>query len=151
SMIWFVNKALRRADLRRPGDSKGMLVTEAMLQAQREIEGGMFKDDPDLQAGLLDTIAGVLTGNGSAADALPLAERALAIREGKYKEDNVDVADSLAILAEAHEALKHLNEAEHFNERALNMRRRLVHGDHYQVVESLTNLGRIRVLLGKKE
>src|SRR5262249_13063051 len=127
----------------------GVRVEDAMLRALKQIDAGMFDDDPDLQAALLDTIAEILNNNWRSADALAPAERALAIHEGEHSADSPAVAVSLHVLAGIHQRLGNLEQAERLFDRALGMRRRLAGGDHADVAESLGSLGRVRVQLGR--
>jgi tetratricopeptide (TPR) repeat protein len=136
----FVTRALEASDATR-GGAQGMLVSDAMLRAAAEINSGAFKDDPATEAALLATIGRVLHNNGRSSEALPLAERSLAIRRRLHAGDHLDVAESLDILGAVRKGLGDPAGAEPLFVEAAEMARRLFEGDNVEVANSLNDLG----------
>jgi CHAT domain-containing protein/Tfp pilus assembly protein PilF len=77
---------------------------------------------------------------GKYDEALPLAQRALAIRESVLAADDLAVADSLHFLALIYDDKHDYAKAEPLNRRALAMRERALGPDHPDVAKSLFNL-----------
>lgn len=69
------------------GAGQDMTILAAMDNAVKDIDSGRFKDDPETEAGLRDTIGVILRNNGKYDKSKPLLEQALAIRERLYKAD----------------------------------------------------------------
>src|SRR6202521_4695264 len=77
---------------------------------------------------------------GKYAEATPLAERALAIREKALGPDHPDVAQSLNNLAELYDNQGRNGETEPLYKRALAIREKALGPDHPLVAQSLNNL-----------
>jgi tetratricopeptide (TPR) repeat protein len=77
---------------------------------------------------------------GRYADALPIAQQVLAIREKALGRDHPEVATALNSLAELYDELGHYAEAEPLYQRALTIRENAFGRDHPAVAESLNNL-----------
>jgi tetratricopeptide (TPR) repeat protein len=131
------------------GGSQGLLVSEAMDQAIRQLERGELKDDPQLEASLQTTISEILLGNGHWAEALAIAERALTTRMDLCQGDHADVATSLNNVAICLEYLGRSSEALPKFEAALEMRERLFEGDHTDLGTSLGNVAGCLDSLGR--
>ncbi|NES21362.1 MAG: tetratricopeptide repeat protein, partial [Symploca sp. SIO3E6] len=81
-----------------------------------------------------------LVNKGLYADAIPLAERALAIRQQLLGQESPDVADSLNNLAYLYQNQGRYTEAEPLYHQALQIRQRLLGNEHPDVAGSLNNL-----------
>ncbi|HEU4411144.1 MAG TPA: CHAT domain-containing tetratricopeptide repeat protein [Polyangiaceae bacterium] len=82
-----------------------------------------------------------LQGEGAYAKAVPLAERALALREGVLGPNHTDVAKSLNDLAVLYKDQGAYGKAEPLHLRALRIREKALGSEHPLVAESLSNLG----------
>jgi non-specific serine/threonine protein kinase/serine/threonine-protein kinase len=131
------------------GGSQDMRVADAMMQAVKEIDAGAFKENPRTEAGLLETIATILNGNGRADKALPLAERALALQQRLHAGDHPDRAASLLTQGLVLKNLGRVAEAEPLYHQALQIYERLYKGDHNRVARSLNALAEARMALGR--
>jgi tetratricopeptide (TPR) repeat protein len=116
----FVTKALKSSDPMQRG-KKDTTIAQAMTNAIAQIESGAFKDDPETEAGLKDTIGFILKNNGQYELAKPLLEQSLATREALFKGDHPDIALSLNNLASLHVAQAQYDKAEPLLARALAM------------------------------
>lgn len=148
SIADFVTEALRAADPNY-GGKQGLSVADAMEQAVKKLDEGAFPEAPDIEATLRGVIADVLYRNARAADALPLAEQALAIWERTPSVNQVNIARSLNLVATIQQNLGRLDVAEPLFQRALEMQEALHPGDHPEVTKSLNNLGMVRTHLGR--
>ncbi len=131
------------------GGKQDISVTQAMQQALERLNQGELSEQPALQASLLDAIAMILNNNGQSDRALPLAERALEMRQWLFKGDHPDVALSLNNFASVRGELGRAAEAEPLYQQALEMRRRLFKGDHPDVAQGLNNFASVRLDLGR--
>ena len=77
---------------------------------------------------------------GRYSEAIPLAQRALAIREKTLGPDHLDVAASLDNLANVYQAQGRYAEAEPLHKRSLAIREKTLGPDHLDVAIALTNL-----------
>jgi len=144
----FVTKALRSADPRH-GGQQGMLVVDAMQNAARMLAGDALRDQPAVAAELLEIIAEVLTDHGRPMEALPLAERALALNESLHSGDHRDLARSLRTVGYAIADLGRFGDALALQQRCLAMLQRLHTGDHEDVDTALNNLATTLLHLGR--
>jgi eukaryotic-like serine/threonine-protein kinase len=94
----FLQRSLQSADPGQ-GGNQDMKVSVLMLKAVKDLDAGIFKDQPDVDAGLRLTIADILYSNGHAGDALPLAQKALEIYRQTNSGDSPEVARSLDTVA----------------------------------------------------
>ena len=146
----FVTDALRSADPNH-GGKEGISVAQAMDQAVKQLDEGAFRDEPDIEASLLGVIADVLYRNARVADALPLAERALAIYESRPGDHVRNVARSTNLVATIQQDLGHADLAEPLFERGLALLEELHPGDDDEVAKALNNLAMVRVHRGRLE
>jgi len=142
----FVTDALHSADPNYGGE-QGITVATAMEQAAKLLDEGAFRDEPDIEASMRRVIADVLSRNGRMADALPLAEKSLAILKGLPGDHEQEIATATNLVATIQQDLGRANLAEPMFERALEMQQRLHPGDHDDVAKSLNNLAMARVHL----
>jgi eukaryotic-like serine/threonine-protein kinase len=122
------------------GASHDMTILAAMTNAVRDIDSGRFKDDPETEAELRDTIGVVLRNNAKYDEAKPLLEKALAMRERLFDGDAAIVAVSATNLGELHYQQGHYDLAEPLLKRALRIHESALGPDHPNVAVSLNNL-----------
>lgn len=146
----FIKNALQSSDPNE-GGRQGMLVSDAMMQALKEIDAGAIDDDPETKAGLLGTIASILNRNGRSTDALSLAQRSLESYKNLHPGDHADVARATNDLALVLQELGRDAEAESLYREALAMHRRLNAGDHPDIASSLNNLASALDGLGRPD
>ena len=94
----FLQQSLQSADPSQ-GGSQDMKVSVLMLKAVKDLDAGIFKDQPDVEAGLRLTLADILYSNGHSGDALPLAQKALEIYRQTNSGDSPEIARSLDAVA----------------------------------------------------
>jgi eukaryotic-like serine/threonine-protein kinase len=140
----FLQRSLQSADPSQ-GGNQDMKVGVLMLKAVKDLDAGMFKEQPDVEAELRLTIADILYSNGHSGDALPLAQKALAIYRQTNHGDSPEIARSLDTVAlalhdvggnAADDAPRELL----IGQDALAMRRRLYPAGHSDVTKSLTDV-----------
>src|SRR5919199_1249655 len=89
-----------------------------------------------------------LYNQGQYAAAIPLAERALAIREKLLGQEHPDFAESLNNLGELYRLQGNYTQAEPLFQRALAIREKVLGQQHPDFAESLNNLGELYRLQG---
>jgi len=124
-----------------PSEARGKTVTarEILEKGSKKIETGL-KDQPLVQARLLDTIGNVYDSLGLYKEAEPLLQSALALREETLPPGNPDVADSLDSLASLYVDQGRYAEAEPLYKRSLAIYEKALGPDHPEVAKSLNNL-----------
>jgi serine/threonine-protein kinase len=124
-----------------PREAKGRTIT-----AQEILDKGAgkitteLKDQPEVQATLLDTMGRVYESLGLYDSAVPLLEEALRIRRQTLGQEHAEVAQSLNNLAEVLRRKGDYKTAESLYREALGMQRKLLGQEHPDVAESLDNL-----------
>jgi serine/threonine-protein kinase len=127
-----------------PSQARGNSVTAREIldrgasKAQQEL-----KDQPLVQARLVDTMGRVYDSLGLYDQALPLLESALATKRKLLGEQHLDVAASWAALGTVHWHKGEFDTARVLLEQALQLRERLVGPEALLVAESLHNLGNL--------
>jgi CHAT domain-containing protein/Tfp pilus assembly protein PilF len=106
-----------------------------------ELRTATKKDFTLNEARLLTTKATQLWRQGKLDDALPLAERSLAIREKELGPEHPDVATSLFSLANIYSDKGDFPKAEEFYLHALDVRKKALGPEHVSVSAILNNLG----------
>jgi serine/threonine protein kinase len=145
----FVTSALKSADPNYGGE-QSITVAEAMQQAVKLLDEGSVRDEPDLEAHLRSLIAEILHRNGRISDALPLAERSLALyTQLAPPEGSRDVAIATNQVATIQQDLGHFDVAEPLFVRALEMLRVSDRGDTNELSMALNNLGLVRAYRGR--
>jgi eukaryotic-like serine/threonine-protein kinase len=81
------------------GGNKGVLVRDLLDDTARKLDDGAFRDEPDVEASLRQTVGETYVDLGSLDAARPHLERALELRRELYGDQDVRVADSLCDLA----------------------------------------------------
>lgn len=144
----FLVGTLRASDPSREG-RQDMLVSDALVRGVQILGEGALDAQPEIAADILSAAAEILTSNGRATDALPMAERAVATLRRLHAGDHADTATSLDRLGTVLESLGRAAEAEPIFAEALDMRLRLFPGDSLAASTSLANLATIRSATGR--
>ncbi len=144
----FVTQALRSADPVHGGRQNATIV-EAMQKAVRMIDGGVLRDEPQLTAELLETIAEVLGDHGRADEALPLAERALVLTRKLHTGPHAATARSLRTLGFVTSQLGRSEQALAIDRELLAMLRQLPDGDDEALSTAQNNIATALAHLGR--
>lgn len=149
----FVTTALRFGDAQNRGElsdaGEKMTILAAMDMALADIRAGRFKDDPDTEAELLDTISQIFRNNGRTAAAEALVVRCLELRRGLYPGDHPDLAVALEHVALVRDELGRTEEALPLLLEVVEMRRRLHTPGDSSLAGALQSLGMLRHRLGQ--
>jgi tetratricopeptide (TPR) repeat protein/predicted Ser/Thr protein kinase len=127
-----------------PSQARGNSVT-----AREILDGGAskiqqdLKDEPLVQARLMNTMGRVYDSLGLYDQALPLLESALATRRKLLGERHLDVAESLQDLGDVRWRKGEYDSARALLEEALRLREQLLGPDALLVADSLHNLGNL--------
>lgn len=119
--------ALREEDLPR--------AERALAQALNEAEG--FPPGDVRLTVTLDNLASVLRMEGKNAEAAPLCERTLAIKERHFGPESPNVASTLKDLAEIHRRLGNAEQASVYQRRAMAILEKAIGPDFEELEESL--------------
>ncbi len=133
-----------------PGRSRGNTITarELLDQGAAKVVREL-KEQPLVQAKLMDTIGGLYLTIGAYDRAQPLLADALELRRQTAGTEHLDVAESLHHLAAlAYEKGDHTSSETMYRE-ALQLRRRLLGSTHLKAAASMAGLGRVLVARGK--
>jgi serine/threonine protein kinase/tetratricopeptide (TPR) repeat protein len=132
-----------------PSEARGneIKAREILDQGARRIRTEL-KDQPELQATLMDTMGRVYMNLGLNRDAEPLAQEALQVRRQLFGERHESVASSITLLAEIRRNKGELAEALRLAEEALRIQRDINGPDSIQAAEALRNLGTVHYFNG---
>jgi serine/threonine protein kinase/tetratricopeptide (TPR) repeat protein len=137
----FLQDIFRVAD---PGAARGDTLTARELLDRGAARVSLeLRNEPEVQATLLDTIGNVYRHLGLYEHAVPLLEEALATRSRVLGEDDLDTAVSLEDLGELQQERGLYPAAEGLLRRAAIARERLLGPNAPEVARSLTELGRV--------
>lgn len=133
-----------------PSESKGNSVTarELLDASSHKIETDL-RNQPEVQAALMETMGRVYENLGLYTTSVPLLEKSLQIRKQKFGDENLDVATTMNALAEALFNDGKYKEGEPLARKALAVRRKLLGNEHQDVAMSLSNLGGEQYVTGK--
>ncbi len=133
-----------------PGNTKGNAITaKELLDQGVEKVSRELKEQPLVQAKLLDTIGGLYLTVGDYERAQSVLENALTLRRQSLNAQHPDVAESLNHLAAVAYEKGDFAGSETMYREALDLRRKLLGTTHLSVADSMTGLGRALVALGK--
>ncbi len=132
-----------------PSEARGKTVTarDILDKGAERIEREL-KDQPDVQATLMDTIGLVYRGLGFYDSAAPLLEKSLSLRRELFGGEHLDVAKSLNDLGLVMIDKQNTASAEPLLKEALAMRRKLLGKEHKDVAESMNLLGLVLYFRG---
>lgn len=144
----FMTKAFRSGDPG-AGGRQDTTIAQAMQNAIRELDSGVFKEDPASEAGLRETIATILLSNGKVMDSEPQFAEVLSIRRKQAVPDERAIASALNNLAAVKRDLGKMQDAEALATEALDIRRRIYKSDHADLALSLNTLAVLRAGMGR--
>jgi tetratricopeptide (TPR) repeat protein/predicted Ser/Thr protein kinase len=119
--------------------------------AERALRALQEPEDSLRWAALYGRLASAHKTAGAYAEALPLHERTLAIREKTFGRDSIGVATTVNNLANALQAVGEYDRAATLHERALAVREGALGPDHPDVAKSLNNLAELYRATGRYE
>jgi serine/threonine protein kinase/Tfp pilus assembly protein PilF len=143
----FLIDSFRLAD---PSQSRGDSITarEILDRGATRISSEL-RNQPALQATLLDTIGRVYLGLGQYGRAQPLVEQSLSIRRAVFGSDSLEVARSLYNLNRVYEKKGDLDKSESLALQSLEINRKLTGDSSLESAESMCRLGVIRLEKGE--
>ena len=103
---------------------------------------------PDLMSRYASTYGVVLHRQGHYERALPLLERALAIKEGAFGDDDLRLTSTLNMLGEVHRARGDYEQARTCYQRAMEIQEQHIGPEHPDLSVTINNLGGLMVDLG---
>jgi tetratricopeptide (TPR) repeat protein/tRNA A-37 threonylcarbamoyl transferase component Bud32 len=132
-----------------PSEARGNSITarEILDKGADKIEAEL-RDQPLVQARLMDTMGNVYVSLGLYEKAKPLLENALHLRESRLRPDHPDVATALNDLALLYKNQGQYGAAEPLYQRALAIREKAFAPDPAAVATSLNNLASLFQLQG---
>ena len=124
-----------------PSEARGNTVTarEVLDKGAAKIAAEL-KDQPEVQAALMDTMGAVYRNLGLYDKAIPLLQQALETRKALLGNEHLEVAKSLTSLGTVALEKGDYAAAEDLYREALGMRRRLLGNDHLDVAAGANNL-----------
>lgn len=124
-----------------PSQSRGNTVTaREILDRGAEKIAHELKDQPEVQATLMDTIGMVYSNIGLYDRAAPLLEGALETRRQVLGDDHLDVARTMTNLVQLLGKIGDFERAESLTREALAIRRKHHGAEHAEIAESLNDL-----------
>lgn len=134
-----------------PAQLRGRAVTAQDLLERGRQQAEELRDQPLVQARMLEVIGRVYHATAQYADARGLFERALSIREAHLGGDHPDVAETLVALAQTLRFQSRYVDADAAARRALDIRLRAYGQRHADVAESLLQVGAMAIFLADVE
>jgi eukaryotic-like serine/threonine-protein kinase len=121
-----------------PSEARGNTVTarEILDKGEKEIDNGL-KNEPELQARMMYTMAETYEGLGLESRAQPLLERALEIQKRVLGVEHPDTLRSMGTLARVVGDEGHYHEAEKLQRETLEIRRRVLGPEHPDTLASM--------------
>src|SRR5262245_9702361 len=133
-----------------PGKARGNTITaKKLLDQGAEKVVRELKDQPVVQAKLMDTIGGLYLSIGVYDRAQSLLEDALKLRRQTLGAENIDVAESLHHLGEVTYEKGDYARSETLFREALQLRRRLLGTESLNTADTMAGLGRALIAQGK--
>jgi serine/threonine-protein kinase len=135
-----------------PSQSRGNTVTaREILDRGAEKITNELKDQPEVQATLMDTIGVVYFNIGLYDRAAPLLEEALKTKRQLLGDDHLDVARTITNLTQVLGERGEIEAAETLTREALAIRRRHYGAEHAEIAESLNDLAFLARAKGEVE
>jgi serine/threonine protein kinase len=133
-----------------PSVARGNSITarEILDKASKQIDTGLSKD-PELQAQMMHTMAGVYDSLGLYSQAQPLFAKAIAIRRRVLGPQNPDTLTSMSSLGRTLMRVGRYDEAEKLDRETMDARRHVLGPEHPSTLMSMTNLATILELEGR--
>ncbi|MGQ0733863.1 MAG: tetratricopeptide repeat protein [Acidobacteriota bacterium] len=130
-----------------PSDARGSSVTarEILDKGARDIDQTL-RDQPDVQARLQATMGEVYTNLGVYGAAQTLLEQAVATRERRLGDDNLETLTAMNQLANVYWFLGQFDKAEPLYHRVVDGRRRVLGDEHPDTLRAKFDLGSLYVL-----
>ena len=132
-----------------PSEARGSTVTarEILDKGEKEIDNGL-KNEPELQARMMYTMAETYEGLGLLSRAQPLLERALENQKRMLGPEHPDTLRSMGTLARVVGNEGHYAEAEKLQRETLEIRRRVLGPEHPDTLASMNSLAGILLYEG---
>ncbi len=135
-----------------PGEARGNTITaREILDKGAERIDTELADQPEIQATLMDTMGSVYKSLGLYPEAGKLLNEALTKRRAKFGDEHVDVALTLAHLAEVLSLQAKYDDAEPLYREALDTQRRLLGDEATDVAETLVGFADLLTMQGRFE
>jgi len=133
-----------------PGTAKGSAITaKELLDQGAEKVVRDLKDQPLLQAKLMDAIGGLYLNLGAYDRAQQSLENALKLRRQTPGASQIDVAESLHHLGALAYEKGEYGSSEALYREALGLRRKELGAEHLNTADSMAGLGRVLIAQGK--
>ena len=133
-----------------PGWARSNTITaKELLDQGAEKVVRDLKDQPVVQAKLMDTIGGLYQSIGVYDRARPLLEDSLKLRRQTLGAESIDVAESLQHLGALVYEMGDYSGSETLYREALQLRRRLLGTESLNTADSMAGLGRVLIARGK--
>ena len=135
-----------------PSEARGQEVTASeILEAGAQRIDLELKDEPQVQARLMETMGKVYASLGALDEAETMLRRSLETRRGLATEGEAGVASSLSNLGEVLALRAVFDEADQAYREALEIRRRIHGSQHPAIAETLTGFAYLKGLRGDFE
>ena len=124
-----------------PSESRGNTITarEILDKASKDIDTGL-KNDPELQAQMMQVMGDVYDNLGLYPRAQSLQQQSMEIRQRVLGPENPDTLQSMNSLADVLSHEGHYAEAEKLDRETLDIRRRVLGPEHPDTLSSMNNL-----------
>jgi eukaryotic-like serine/threonine-protein kinase len=136
-------------DASNPAEGRGDTITAEDLVRRGIARAERLRDNPAEQASMLEITSQLYFKLGRFADAHDLLQRALALRRGSGRPDDLKVAGSLTQLSQSLKALARLPEADAAAREALEIQRRILGPNDPALATTLHQLADLAVYRGE--
>jgi serine/threonine protein kinase/Tfp pilus assembly protein PilF len=150
----FLNRLLASANPRWQSASdaqsgRDVTVLEIVQKGARELDAGVLRDQPAVEASLRITIGGTLLDLGDLAGAEAQLRAALRVNQQAFGNESMDVLICLRGLGNILERQGKLGEAEQFSREALELSRKLLTPPNDSIADCLHTFGAVLEAQGK--
>jgi tetratricopeptide (TPR) repeat protein len=136
---------VRSYGFRSGGHKAGALNARQILDRGAEGVRAQLKNQPAVQAAMLDILGNVYRSLGELERAGPLLREGLKIRQNRFGSEHLEIAKSLFHLAWLQQDLGEYQEAERLYREALRMRQKFLGNDDLPVADTMFNLAWVLV------
>jgi non-specific serine/threonine protein kinase/serine/threonine-protein kinase len=147
AVLTFQRQMFDAADPIERGDK--VTVLQAMQTAMQKIDGGQFRDRPQVEMAIRDMLSMTFFGLARFDLALPNAQRAVELARATGPPGEPQLADYLNKLGRIYQQLARPREAEPLFRESLDIRRRVLQKDDPAISECVNNLAGLYVMQGK--